>query len=275
MFGRLMIGPFLLLALVGFYLSWEYSESWNWLIILGILGGAVVYIFGPQINWWYYRKYPPDVDPEARFLLEQGDIYYQELSPVQRKKFRQRVALFIMNNSFEGKGWETVPHEVEVLLAAAASKLLYHQEYPLFKLCQKVIVYPGTFPSPDYPEEWHRSEWHEEDGVMLISGEYLLKNFKQTHKNPDLALYEYIRVMRQERADLPWPQLPDEPWGLIHQISGWTREGFISIQGLKHPDVKAVMALLYFSHPHKMDALPGEWMEKYSRVFGPNSWRRS
>lgn len=267
MFAKLLVIPFALLAAVGLYLSWEYVEGWTWLIIVGVIGGAFILIFSPQINWWYYHKHPPEVEPEIKTLLERHDVYYQSLSPLEKDRFRKRMALFIMGNQFMPQGWEVVPHDIEAVIAAAAVKVRFAQEELLFKSCERIVVYPMSFPSPAHPEEWHSSEWFEEDGVVLFSAKELMRGFINPEQYLNLAIYEYCRIYQIETPGLNWPQHED-PWMLIQHISGWDKKAIIQMVGLKSVDPQGVLSTLWFTHPAQWAQVGGNWEDNYSRLFG-------
>ncbi len=268
MFAKLLIIPFALMAATGLYLSWEYIEGWTWLIILGVVGGAFMLIFSPQINWWYYHRNPPDVEPEVRHMLERQDNFYNALAPLKKELFRNRMALFMMGTQFMPQGWESVPHDIEAIVAACAVKVRFGQEELLFKTCERVVVYPTSFPSPMHPEEWHSSEWFEEDGVVLFSAKELVRGFFQPTQFLQLAVYEYCRIFRVENPKLSWPEIPDDPWSIIQKISGWDSVVIHQMIGLQSVDPGAVLSTLYFTHFHKMAQVEGRWTEKFEVIFG-------
>jgi hypothetical protein len=274
MFGKLLTIPFLLMAVIGLFLSWEYIEGWTWLIVVGIVGAAIVYILHPQINWWYYNRRPPEVDTPVREMLERHDPFYQSLSPVARQRFRQRMALFLMGNDFIPQGWEAIPHDVEAAIAAAATKVLWGHDEPIFRQAQRVVVYPQPFPSPAYPEEWHRSEWFAEDGVLLFSGNDLMWSLLKPGQNLDLGLYEYLRVCHSGEPAPPWPEMPEDLWPSVTRVCGWTEAQIRTMIGLQDVDARAVWCTLWFTHPHRMEPLiGGEAMDRYARHFGAECWR--
>lgn len=274
MFGKLMTIPFLLLAAIGLYLSWEYVDGWTWLIVVGITGAAAVYILNPQINWWYYNRKPPEVDEPVRMMLERHDPFYQALSPVARLRFRQRMALFLMGNDFMPQGWEAIPHDVEAVVAAAATKVLWGRKEPIFRNAQRVVIYPVAFPSPAHPEEWHHSEWFAEDGVLLFAGETLMRGMVRPGQSLDLGVYEYLRVLHEAPGAADWPEMPPDLWEAIRQAMGWEPDRIRAMIGLQDVDPRAVWCSLWFSHPHRLERVLGAaMMERYARHFGGEYWR--
>ncbi|RMD96563.1 MAG: hypothetical protein D6816_18780, partial [Bacteroidetes bacterium] len=66
-------------ALIFLYLAWEDDSSWSYYLIPCILGAAVIYVFSPQIDWWWYQHRPPDLPPGLRKMLEAKLPYYRRL----------------------------------------------------------------------------------------------------------------------------------------------------------------------------------------------------
>ncbi len=267
MFARLLLIPFAAMAIAGLYLAYEKDEAWTWLLIVAVTGGAAIFILGDRINWWYYNRRPPDVDGPVRMLLERHDPYYRALSPAGRLLFRQRMALFFLGNDFMPQGWEAVPHDMEAVVAAAATKVRFNREGAIYPDCQRIVVYPGPFPSPAHPEEWHRSEWYAADGVLLFAGRDLMEAYLHPGQFPDIAVYEYIRVLRDLEPDLPWPAPSREPETEIRAISGWTADRIRALIGLRTLDLEAMRASLWFSHPERMREVCPELWDMYARIF--------
>ena len=56
MLSRYLIAPLIFVALIFLYLAWEDDSSWSYYLIPCILGAAVIYVFSPQIDWWWYHR---------------------------------------------------------------------------------------------------------------------------------------------------------------------------------------------------------------------------
>ena len=268
MFARLLLIPFVLITLLGLYLKWELEEGWTWMIITGAVCAAAILILTPQINWWYYTRHPQDVDPEVKALLERVDPFYRELSPVQRERLRQRMALFLMGMPFMPQGWERVPDDIQAIVAAAAAKAAFGWQEPLIPSMQQVVVYPSPFPSPAYPTEWHRSEWFAEDGVLLFSARELLESFLRPGSTLDLGLYECVRALRSQVPVLPWPEPAADPWPLVQAVTGWDRQAVSAMVGLQEGDGEAVLAVAWFTHGARLAVADPDRAGAYRKIFG-------
>ena len=246
MFARLLLAPLVILTLVGLYISWEVSSDYSWMIIIGVILIALVHVFSPQINWWWYSRHPKDLDAPIIQFLERFDLYYQQLAPMARIRFRQRMALLMMGNEYMPQGWESVPADVEAIIAAAAVKVRFHEENLLYANCEKIVVYPLAFPSPAYLHDWHSSEWFAEDGVVLFAADALMKGQLQPGKSIDLALYEYCRIQQELTGQGRPGGSVEDPWPEIRRRTGWGPEEIQAMIGLKDVDAGAVLRSLDF-----------------------------
>ncbi len=235
----------MLFTLTGLYLSWEVSTNYSWMIIIGVILVALTHVFSPQVNWWWYTRHPMDLDPEMKAFLERYDLYYKELGPVAKTKFRQRIALFQMGNEFMPQGWDSVPDDIQVIIGAAAVKVRFEEDNLLYSNCEKIVVYPTAFPSPLYQQEWHSSEWFSEDGVVLFAAEALVSGLRHPVKQLDLAVYEYCRI-QSELNSVPRAETEDDAWKEIHVRTGWTEEQVQKMIGLKTVDGFAVLQAIQF-----------------------------
>lgn len=218
--ARLLSIPFVILALIFLYLTWEVDRSYSLYIIPPVVLLAIVYVLSPQINWWWYRRHPPDLEEPLRQLLLQRHHRYSRWAPARRTLFRQRMALYMLNQEFMPQAIEAVPEDVKAVIAAAAVELTLGQEDFLLEPFERVVVYPHPFPSPQYPEHFHASEIYEEDGVLLFSIDQLLRSFMEPRQFFSIALYEFAKVYRHLHPGAPWPAWPVDGWELMERISG-------------------------------------------------------
>ena len=94
MLTRILLIPFVVLAFVFLYLTLEVDENYAFYIIIPVIISAMIWVLSPQIDWWWYQRNPPQLDPAIVQLLERHNPYYQQLFFEDKKKFQLRVALF-------------------------------------------------------------------------------------------------------------------------------------------------------------------------------------
>lgn len=242
---RILSIPLFLGLVLAFYLSLSVNENYSVLIILFAVLLIVAFVFSPQIDWQWYSRYPPELDPAFRDLLRQKYPFYQSLTPEEKLKFRQRIVLFQMSKDFMPQGMENTPDDLKFCFALSAVHLTFGQEDYLLPKFEKIIIYPHAFPSPQYPERFHASEVFEEDGVVLFSAQHLLKGALEPRQYFPVGWYEMAKVMIISYPDWPWPELSEEIWGKLQNVSGVSREAIQKYINLD--DIKALpVSISYF-----------------------------
>ena len=56
---------------------------------------ALLYLFQPQIDYWWLDKNPIELDPEITLLLEKTNPIYNRLNEEDRAKFHKRIYLYV------------------------------------------------------------------------------------------------------------------------------------------------------------------------------------
>ncbi len=259
----------LVLALIAIaILSYSYFYEQSSLAIYALipfLPAAVVFIMSPQINWWWYTKNPPSIDNNLKTILASRLPFYQNLSEEDKKKFENRVNLFIMAKEFTPKIHDEVPEDMKVIIAASAVMLTFHKEEDwLFDKFEQYIIYPHPFPTPQY-EAWHICENYEEDGVMLFSAQHLLHGFFEPHKYYQIALHEFVNVFLANYSGTKYPHFDEKSWVYFQQISNFSQDKIKAYIGLQNVSPAAVGTTLFFTHreyfakvlPEEFEALKG------------------
>lgn len=264
---RILSIPFFVTALVFLYMTWEVDESYSVYIIPPVVLLGLLFVFGPQINWWWYKRYPPKLDPNIRHLFRRHFHFYQKLSPDDKERFRRRVALYTIANDFMPQAMEKVPEDVKAFIAANVVQLTFGQEDFLLSKFERIVVYPKPFPTPQYPEKFHASEIFEEDGVVLFSAQQLAKGFLHPTQYYNIGLHEYAKVFMICYPEHPYPVFDQDIWSKLEQISGFSREFIAEWINLDNIDPLAVSISHFFVFPEKFRAVLPEVFELYGEIF--------
>ena len=265
--ARLISIPFLLLTALFVYLTLEQDESFSVYIAISVVFLAVIYTLSPQINWWYYRRRPPELDATIRSLLTQHFGFYNQLTVAEKQRFRQRMALYLMAVEFIPKGWERLPEDIKAVVAANAVWITFYQADYLLPKFEKIVVYTTPFPSPNYRETIHASETFEEDGVLLFSAPQLMAAFIQPELHYNIVLHEYVKVYRLHYPMTSYPSEAEVSWTTLEQISGFNREAIETTVGLPPLHSATVSGVLYFTHGEQMQQTAPRLYERWSTVF--------
>lgn len=273
MFANLLAAPFVFGALVVLYLSWKVDTEYAPWMIPFVLLTALVYVFSPQINWWWYNRRPPELPGGLRGLLERFHPFYKNLNALDRRRFRGRVALFKMGNEWMPMGWpeEEVPADVQLMLAAQAVALTFHKPWFLFEKFETVIVYPQPFPTPEYPFE-HASEMYESDGCLLFSAEQVIRAFTEPDKWYNVGLHEYAKayLLADPESTLPLLESTEAVWEKLQEISGMPRVHVESVVGLAGLEPLPVAIHHYFVFNARLRQVWPELAGQMDAVFKKN-----
>lgn len=235
--------PLLMLLGVALLLTSQNSVQYGWLPIPIMVAMAVVYMFGSQIKWWYWSKYPPEMDARYAPLLERFP-YYMSLDKNRKRELRKKAFLFRANTVYKAMAIPRVPEDVQVFLSISAACVFLEVEEPPYDRAGVVVCYPHPFPSPQI-KELHRSEFYARDGVLIFSIPDLIQSVVESQHFMHLGLYEYARVFLAEHGRLDFPSLT---WEGVEKLSAFKKEPAEKWHGTPTLDITALTLVLYFSH---------------------------
>ncbi len=259
--------PLAIGALVCLYLAWEEGSRYAFYMIPFVISLAIAYVFSPQIDWWWYQRRPPDLPAQLRQLINTRFPFYQNLSAEDKTRFRHRMALYMEANEFMPQAMESMPADLKGVIAASVVQLTFGQEDYLLNKFEYIVVYPHPFPSPQFPEKWHVSEIYEEDGVVMFSADQLMASFVQPKLYFNIGLYEYARIYRRCYPDVAYPELGENIWEQLQEVSGFSKEAIEKWIGLPEPDPLAVATAHFFVFPEKFRGILPTMYEELAQVF--------
>ncbi len=268
--ARLIAIPFVLLAAVLFYLSMEVSDRFTVYLMPVAVILALVFVLSPQINWYWYKRNPPDLHRSLRKLFELRHPYYQQLPELLRQRFRQRTVLIMTATDFMPQGLEKVPEDVKAIAASNAALLTLNREDYLFTLFEHVVIYGHPFPSPQFPDTLHASETYEEGqhSTLIFSVQHLVKGTLQPFQYFNVGLYEYVKAYRICFPGVAFPETGEEIWPALERISGFGREALTRYINLNDLDTQAVAVTHFFTFPERFKTLLPETFEAFKKIFG-------
>ncbi len=264
--ARILSIPFALAFLILLYLNFKTSGQYAFYLIPVVFILTMIYILSPQINWWWYKRNPPDVAAPIRALLFKYP-FYQRLPEGQKKRFRERMALFVMGNNFIPQGVEIVSEDVKAIVAANAVTVTFGQKDFLFPKFENVIINPKPLPTLQYPDNYHASEIYEPDGVVLFAMEQLVKGFVESTRYFNIGLYEYAKVFIITYPNNLYPTLDENSWNALERISGFSKEWIEKWINLPDVDPLAVSIAHFFIFPEPFRVELPEEFETYRNIF--------
>lgn len=268
--SKILLIPFLLLLGLTIYLTVDYGDEYAPYIILPAVICVAIFIMGPQIDWFWFERYPPKLDPLEKKLLDKKVAIYPRLSLEQKKTFRSRVALFNYSKSYQEMAMPKVPEDVKIMMAISAAQLTIGLDDFLLENYEKVIVYPHKFPSPQYPDNWHISETFEEDGVMMFVAQNLMHGFINPSSYFNCALYELAKVVCKEQQLPELKSLEKVSIDELAAINNSNEEDLKEYIGLPELDSRALAMVQFIEFPTRLKAKHPDLFEEIRSVLNYN-----
>jgi MtfA peptidase len=269
--------PFGVIAIICFTIAFlksnEQAAVWG-IIPFVILAG--IYVMSPQVNWLWYKRNPPSLDPNIQRFIDDNFLYYKKLSPELKTTFRERMSLYMLGNEFmrpprmdqsDEKG--TVPEDLKAAVAAHAVQVNFGKYNVLTGKYEHIVVYPHPFSTPQY-QHFHTTETYDDDGVLLFTADQLISGMMNPQRYFSIGLYEYARVFKKLYPTVTYPHLTDDIWLNFEQITSMTRQFIESVVGLYDIDVFGVAAHHFFSFPERFHSALPDLYQLLSNIFNQN-----
>ncbi len=267
MLSRFVAFPFVFAALIFLYLTWEKDASWAMYIVPNVVALAVVYVFSPQIDWWWYNRNVPELDPHLRMILTKQHTFYSRLSEENKKRFRDRIVLYTKAVEFMPQAIPSVPVDIQGIIAANIVHLTFGWKDYRLKKFEHIIVYPKPFPSPQYPENFHTSEIYPEDKVVMFAIQQLFPGTISPTKNYNIGLHEYARAFLYMYPDDRFPSFDESIWEKLEAISGFSKDYIF--KHINRPDIDPLPVSIchFLIFPQRFQQLAPEVYRAYKEIF--------
>ncbi len=271
MLTRILYAIFGFGAMLFFYLGYATENAlFNYMAVPLFVGLVVTYVMSPQIDWWYYQKNPPTLDGRTKEWLTKSLPFYNALGEAGKQRFEQRMALFPNAHEFMPMHVDSLPQEVQLVIAASAVHLTFGQADFLLEPYEKLVVYPSSFLSPRYPKHMHSSEIHPEDGALIFSARHLMHGFLQPKQYYNTALHECVQAWIQLNPNRRYPTLGDDIWETLAQISTYKKESVYEWIGLPAIDTMAVSICHFLVFPARFQEVAPALYTQFSELLNLN-----
>jgi Mlc titration factor MtfA (ptsG expression regulator) len=154
-----------------------------------------------------------------REVLEREVAFYRRLSPAERERFEDEVAIFLAEQNIAGKRGAKVDDELRVLVAASAIMLVFGRPGFRYPTTRDIVIYDESF-SKDYEEggtEANVLGMVHGSGPIIFSSRALKHGFANERDGLNVGLHEFAHVLDFDagQADgvpamMPWGAL--RPW---------------------------------------------------------------
>lgn len=268
MFSRRLTVPLALWIMIVLYLAFvEEKEGVMVWIIPPALLLMVVYIFTPQLDYWYVQRYRPTLDEPLRKFLHRLVPWITRLDPEAQKKLEERLVLHMEGSDFSGMSMDTIPEEAKVMVSLAAVIISWDQEKALLSPFERVVFYKHPFPSPNH-QFLHASETDFTDQVQIYSLEQLMAAWMRPDRFLNLAYYEWGRVFQFVFDQKQYPPSSPQHWEVLTRISGQSLDQWQKFTGFEELDFWGVATACYFTFPQKMVESEPALYDAIREVYG-------
>ncbi len=243
----------------------DKTYPYAYILVPFFIAFTLVFFFIPQVDWWQAIRKPPLMPKGLERSIGFAFPFYQKLNTIEKKRFRDRTMLWMMNREFHAQGLKNIPEEVKATLAAYAVMMTFGKKDYLLHAYQNIAIYPHPFPSPNY-EVLHNSETNDEDGAFVFNVGFVMKTVNAPLNNYCLPIHEYVHAWMQTHPQ-DFKPLPNNIWDTLSHVRGFNREFVEKYVGLAHFDNHQPAVEAFLTVPQRFrDALP-ELFEEYVRIF--------
>lgn len=266
--SRILAVPLLLLAFWFGYLTYEYGEHYAYGLVLVVVLVVLSYVFAPQINWWWWMRYPPDL-PKSLHMPVERTPFYQRLSKTDQRIFRRRVFLFSQAQIFRPQAIKEVTQDVKTAISTAAVQVNFHRLSFLYPDFENIIVYLHPFPSPRYPDHMHASEVFEDEhgNGLIFSVEHVLRSFLEPASYYNVAIHEYAHLLIKTSPEVKFPEINEDYFPALEQISGFEHQKLLEYIGLDEIDPRLVAIHHYLVFRERFEAILPELAIDLDAIF--------
>jgi hypothetical protein len=243
--NRIPFSKWLLFPLIFFILSLGYIILKNdWIYLSPYLGAvlivlAIVFVFSPQIDWWWWSIFTPKLDPRIVQLIQDKRPEYCSLDHSKKELFHKRLFLYMQGKDYTFMDIDETPEDIKAIAATYPILLTLHQRAFLMDPYDKIIFFRKRFSSPEQKTP-HASEHHKEDKVLIFSMIDLAAGFADATSKLDIGLYEFIQLY-WELFGFPAQLQPSLDWQRAEQSGMWTPSFIEQNYGLSNVNESALM----------------------------------
>ena len=260
-------------ALMLCYILYEtFLNDSSTLLLYGMFPAAVlilIYLFQPQINYWWLSNNPIAIDDKVLKMLERTNPVYRIMSHEDKRLFQNRLVLYTEGNAFMSKGMEQdfdVPYDVKMMTGQIPITMMWNKKDIFLKAFERIVIYKHPFPSPKF-KFLHTAETDIEDGVIIYSLEHMEAAFLNPTSFYNVAWHAYAEAYVKAYPQLDYPELDASAWQIIEKSSGLERDTILNILGFETVDLLPILITCYFLNGEKLRNIDSDIYSQVEAIF--------
>jgi len=269
-FSRILALPFLLI--LAFFavqvLRNSNYEHFAW-VLVPIAFLVMIYLFQPQIDYWWAGKHPIPLDEKVLKILINHNPVYKTLPEEEKNKFNRRLGLYIAGKEFLAKGMEQdfdLPHDVKNMIAQIPITMTLNKDEFLLKDLDRIVVYKHAFPSPKF-KFLHTVETHVEDGMLVFALDHAEAAFFNPDQYYNVAWHAYAEAFVKLYPAQDYPEMKEEDWETVEKVFGFKKEQILKTLGFESIDLLPAMITAYFIKAENLKEHDKDMYDALDKIF--------
>lgn len=239
-----------------------------------------------MLSWWRNirrRRFAKAPFPaEWRAHLEADVPFFLQLSPTEQLKLERHVLAFIDEKVFIGaQGFEITPR-VQVVIAAAAARLVLSLGLSFYDRLTEIVVYAGDYTHAD-KDGVVMGEAHTW-GTVVLSWDAVLRGLENPEDGHDTATHEFAHVLdvasgafdgtpnlRAHEHYRVWGEVMSEHFLRLRKHGPRRRAVLRQYGATNEAEFFAVATEAYFEKPEQLKDRAPELFQELERFYGRRS----
>ena len=261
-----------LLLILGYMLFFGLGSrsDLNVLVFIPAVLLVVLFVFNGQIDHWWHKKFPPQADEKILQWLERHCPFYISLDDEGKKKFSERLGLYVESRAFTAVGREQkdVPYDIRCFLSSQAVILGFNDDDFLLGDMDRWFLYKHPFPTPKY-QQLHTAEFEMEDGVYIFSMPHALAGIAGQDGYYNIVLHTIAEAYFILQPSKPYPNCTDQ--GIeLEKILGYKPEAVEKLINTGTLNIKALHLVCYFMKNSDYQNYFPQYASGWDKIFRPH-----
>jgi Mlc titration factor MtfA (ptsG expression regulator) len=187
----------------------QTDENATWLAPYAytiVLLGFCFFLFRVFENWYaskydrpFYRHYFVfrKLSSNQVSVLKNEFDFYNLLTKKEKRQFQHRIAVFLKDKKFVGRGGLEITDRIKTLIAAVGCMLSFGRKNYDYSLINYIIVYPDEFYS-NLNDSYHKGEFNPRERALVLSWKHFEEGYQISNDNLNLGIHEFMHAMQLE-----------------------------------------------------------------------------
>lgn len=205
--------------------------------------------------------------------------FYSQLDPSSCERFHALLKVFVWEKVWIGAGGLEITEEVQVVISAAAVRLVLYLDASVYDRLTEIVVYPSHYKHPD-DDAVILGEAHAW-GTVVLSWDAVIHGLKNEDDGHDTATHEFAHVLDRAsgqfngtpelraRADYrPWGRVLSNHFEKLRKRRKIERGVLRDYGATNEAEFFAVATESFFERPEAMQEKTPELYEQLSHFYG-------